>query len=338
MTIDLSRVQCISCSGALIEGHDAILRCRGCAREYPILDGIPALMFDATRDTALDLAQYEAQHPPDPDQGEGIFRPYRDAMRRFGVAGGVCLEIGSGTGNLTRGLAGCADLTEIHCFDISLRFLRRLLQYVPRHEKLRCWIFDAAHSPFRAESVNAVFGHSVLHHLLDYEDALRDVFRVLRPGGLAMFGEPIMDSHAMTSFCAGLIVAIEQRNGLAGLSEPELSILRDIRDRCGFVGKSMRENRQALAGLESKHVFVVGDLLRLAREIGYREADYVNGFTPDRIGDDHRHRIGWMLTYHGFSDEKLDPYGFVFNELSETYGAAMAGAAAVNFGYFMFRK
>lgn len=48
---------------------------------------------------------------------------------------------------------------------------------------------DAEALPFRNESFDLVYGCSVLHHL-DLEEALREVRRVLRPGGRLVFSEP----------------------------------------------------------------------------------------------------------------------------------------------------
>jgi SAM-dependent methyltransferase len=50
---------------------------------------------------------------------------------------------------------------------------------------------DAERLPFDDESFDFVFGHAVLHHLPDLDQAHREFLRVLRPGGLLWFaGEP----------------------------------------------------------------------------------------------------------------------------------------------------
>ena len=53
----------------------------------------------------------------------------------------------------------------------------------------------SAHAvPLPDNAVDLVLGHAVLHHL-DLELAAREVFRVLRPGGRAVFKEPIRNSR-----------------------------------------------------------------------------------------------------------------------------------------------
>src|SRR5437016_871979 len=49
---------------------------------------------------------------------------------------------------------------------------------------------DAHHTPFDDNSFDYVFGNGVLHHL-DLDKAYAEIARVLRPGGKALFMEPM---------------------------------------------------------------------------------------------------------------------------------------------------
>lgn len=53
---------------------------------------------------------------------------------------------------------------------------------------------DAEHLPFGSARFDAVFLKGCLHHLRDHECLLRDVWRVLVPGGLAIVSEPQEDA------------------------------------------------------------------------------------------------------------------------------------------------
>ena len=54
-------------------------------------------------------------------------------------------------------------------------------------------VMDAHSLAVAPESFDLVVGRSIVHHL-DYEAAIREIHRVLAPGGLAVFMEPIRDN------------------------------------------------------------------------------------------------------------------------------------------------
>lgn len=102
------------------------------------------------------------------------------------------LEIGAGTGffvlNLMQaGLVTSADVTDISpgMVEVAVRNGEALgLDVCGR-------VADAETLPFDDGSFDLVLGHAVLHHIPDVELALREVLRVLRPGGRFVFcGEP----------------------------------------------------------------------------------------------------------------------------------------------------
>jgi ubiquinone/menaquinone biosynthesis C-methylase UbiE len=104
------------------------------------------------------------------------------------------LEIGSGTGYFSLNLMQAGVIGEATCTDISPGMLETLrgnaerLGIGARVETLAC---DAEHLPFDDASFDLVLGHAVLHHLPDLDQAFREFFRVLKPGGvLAFAGEP----------------------------------------------------------------------------------------------------------------------------------------------------
>jgi ubiquinone/menaquinone biosynthesis C-methylase UbiE len=64
-----------------------------------------------------------------------------------------------------------------------------------RHLKPGCrnqilfYVGDAQWLPYRDESLDAVFGFGVLHHLPDWREGLREIARVLEPGGVFFLEE-----------------------------------------------------------------------------------------------------------------------------------------------------
>ena len=157
--------------------------------------------------------------------------------RRSGLiadAGGLCptaqvLELGCGTGEYTALLAGTG--ATIAALDLSAELL-----HVARSRGLpsvvRFLRGDAERLPFPDGQFDAVVGNAVLHHLR-LDAALREIRRVLRPGGRCAFTEPNMlnpqvavqknvppikrwlgDTPHETAFIAGPVAGAFQRAGL----------------------------------------------------------------------------------------------------------------------------
>ena len=51
-------------------------------------------------------------------------------------------------------------------------------------------LMDAHRTAFEDESFDVIFGFGILHHL-EYETALREILRLLKPGGVLVFNEPL---------------------------------------------------------------------------------------------------------------------------------------------------
>jgi ubiquinone/menaquinone biosynthesis C-methylase UbiE len=58
------------------------------------------------------------------------------------------------------------------------------------HADVRLLAADATHMPFKDASFDAVFESGVVHHIPDWQAALREVARVLKSGGRFCFAEP----------------------------------------------------------------------------------------------------------------------------------------------------
>jgi ubiquinone/menaquinone biosynthesis C-methylase UbiE len=109
------------------------------------------------------------------------------------VNGKTVLEYGCGRGIYTVSLADRG--ARVIAFDISPEMLVLARKRV---EVNRCkgveLLLGSAHSlPFPDESIDVIFGMAILHHL-DLEIASREVRRVLRKGGRAIFKEPVRNS------------------------------------------------------------------------------------------------------------------------------------------------
>jgi SAM-dependent methyltransferase len=133
------------------------------------------------------------------------------------------LEIGPGTGYYTLDLAewvGPEGTVEI--FDLQQEFLDHVMQRASEHGvvNINPTQGDATGLPYEADSVDAVVLTAVLGEIPDQGAALREIERVLRPGGRLVVGELFGDPHftspgALERAGAAAGLQLESRSGPA---------------------------------------------------------------------------------------------------------------------------
>ena len=101
------------------------------------------------------------------------------------------LEVGCG-----RGAGACLILDKfrpaaLHALDLDRRMIRQALAYLNPEQRRRISLYvgDVFRLPYRDGSLDGVFGFGVLHHLPDWRGGLREVARVLKPGGFYFLEE-----------------------------------------------------------------------------------------------------------------------------------------------------
>ena len=105
--------------------------------------------------------------------------------RRPLPSGSVVLEVGCGRG------AGAAIIRKefqpglLLAMDLDLEMIQKGKSYLPREERRKIFfhVADVLRIPARTGSLDAVFGFGVLHHVPDWQGALGEIARVLKPGG-----------------------------------------------------------------------------------------------------------------------------------------------------------
>jgi ubiquinone/menaquinone biosynthesis C-methylase UbiE len=103
-----------------------------------------------------------------------------------GLADPRVLEIGCGTGTFSAALAPAFPrLTAIDVSDVLLEVARKRFPGVDFRNE------DMHRTSFENSTFDLIVGCSVLHHL-DWDAALREIVRILRPGGRIRFSEPNM--------------------------------------------------------------------------------------------------------------------------------------------------
>lgn len=105
------------------------------------------------------------------------------------------LEVGCGTGAFSQQLLEIhPDLHFIGC-DVSPKAIEEATVRCNKYSRAKFEALDATNTGLPADSVDVVVGASILHHL-PLEPSLREINRLLKPGGLVCFSEPnMMNPH-----------------------------------------------------------------------------------------------------------------------------------------------
>lgn len=183
------------------------------------------------------------------------------------------MEIGCGTGYamLNLGLAGVLD--EAWGCDISQGMLDVCRENAERLGiKVHLQQADAEKLPYEDESFDLVIGHAVLHHLPDLRASLREIHRVLKPGGKCVVaGEPTVAGHRLARVAKDLasfgIRWYARLGGRLGKRRVELR-------RYDAAGSPEDHELQELEFMVDIHNFRPRELCALAREVGFREVRY----------------------------------------------------------------
>jgi SAM-dependent methyltransferase len=107
------------------------------------------------------------------------------------ASGRRVLEYGCGTGANTIDLARCgASVTGIDISPVAVGIARERVVAAGFAERVELHVMNAEALDLPDDTFDMVCGCSVIHHL-DLDACYREISRVLRPGGFAIFDEPL---------------------------------------------------------------------------------------------------------------------------------------------------
>ena len=266
---------CPRCGGALAAPGGA-----RCAHMVASPEGIVDLTLEDSR-TALDDIDYDAVYDVDPERGRGYFTHLRAqlgslAERRFDTI----VELGAGTGYMSVPLLEAFGFERALITDISPRMLAVCRAKIAttlapeRRRRIAFAALDGNHIHARADSVDLVFGHGVLHHVFDYEPLLATIAGMLREDGVAVFVEPVLRFHQALLVLLGRVVE-ELRGGL-DLGADTTRVLAFLQHL--VAGERFRGDRDFLARMEDKHLFVREELHAVACAAGFVAVDSVPAY------------------------------------------------------------
>lgn len=201
-------LSCPACGGSLhqtqtdAETEDSELRCIPCAREWQTRDGIPDLTFpDDLRDQEARSRKLWNQIARIYDginlftgflRGVSVPEERRELVGRLGLdPGSVVLEIATGTGSNLKLLADeVGEKGVVFGLDLSARMLdlaRRRIKALPLPPQLA--LGNSHYLPFPDGVFDAVLDGAGIKYYSDKRRALREMLRVVKPGGKVLVTE-----------------------------------------------------------------------------------------------------------------------------------------------------
>lgn len=172
---------------------------RGAAVAGLVIGGAAAaLVRERTNPSACPYSQRWMLHFP---------RPWLSVDRLIQVleprAGERLLEVGPGTGVQTLPVARALEPGgTLDAFDVQQEMLDDVARQAESAgvSNLRATLGDGRQLPYGDESFDGAFLVTVLGEIPDQDAALRELRRVVRPGGRVVFGEiPLLDPHFVSA-------------------------------------------------------------------------------------------------------------------------------------------
>jgi len=149
-----------------------------------------------------------------------VYRRWYDRIRRATVPGRT-LEVGGGSGNFKEYWPELVSSDVVKSCGLDLRA-------------------DCLALPFQDDAFDNVVGVDILHHLFDPDTALREIARVTRPGGRAVFVEPYVSwfsrlvrgryHHERQDLSREAICGADKKPDEANLAIPTLLFIRRRRE------------------------------------------------------------------------------------------------------------
>ncbi len=196
----------------------------------------------------------------------------------FPLAGKSFLDAACGSGWLTAGLMQNKNITNssFNAFDISSEGLEMLANFAKRiknSNRLEMSVQNAEKIKFSDAAFDVIFGSSMLHHLDSYETFLKECYRILKPDGIALFGEPLAIGYGLSA--ASLLLAQKDLG----------THYKEIEDNYHNISFRIRSPRNLLNNLVDKHLFFQTEFTIMAQKIGFRSVNFVSSVNREYYRD-----------------------------------------------------
>jgi len=124
-------------------------------------------------------------------------QPPGDTAIRHGIERGmIVLEVGPGNGRYTTASAKLVGNTgKVYTIDIEKKMIDRVQSRIKQEgiNNIIALVANVYKLPFRDSYFDLIYMIAVFNEIPDHDKALRELYRVLKPNGLLVFSEVLMD-------------------------------------------------------------------------------------------------------------------------------------------------
>ena len=329
----VQKLQCPVCGGSLRIQSAACLQCTSCNHVFDIVSEVVNLTRPGTGTSELEKIDYDTVHNLNPQSIQSIGNEWSRVLTEAGAGSGPLLEIGSGTGALTEGLYKSGLFSEIVATDISMKFLQQTNNRLEKSLGLIQFVVcDANELPFNPAVFSTVVGRSVLHHLLGFEQTLGRTLQCLKPDGVAIFFEPVLEGKELLAFMAQTLLLSDKSS-----SEPVLSLGESNRIAAAVrhMTKSAWLDTDKIALIEDKFIFKIDEMKNLASKLGYSSFMFIGQASVDKS---YFQYLRNMLIQLQVEPSKIAKFRWIGDAVKTTIGLLRGGDLVAPMGYFVFRK
>ncbi len=212
------------------------------------------------------------------------------------------LDLGSGAGNSVFPLLSLFPNATLVASDLSIPLLRVLRRkQIAEYAQRDCLVIqlNAEELVFEDAQFDFVVGAAILHHLIDPEKAIREVYRVLKPGGFALFFEPFEAGQQVMALALKHLVTMNElhraRNSGALIPNEAMDVFTRL--RADLEARKGSAKTDSIRGLDDKWLFARSYLERVANGCGFTDlAVYplygVNQLFTTQVSTDLRRCLG----------------------------------------------
>jgi len=120
------------------------------------------------------------------------------------VDGGLALEVGCGRGVGVEIIMDRFGASQVDAFDLDREMVERAHKRLRNRSGVRLWVGDVTKIESPDAHYDAVFDFGIIHHVLEWREALAEIYRVLAPGG-RFFAEEVLRDIIVHPVCRWLL-------------------------------------------------------------------------------------------------------------------------------------